>query len=1013
MAIHGLENRPRAKKKTGRFVVIFFVLAALTIGTIVFFTLRIPVQPLRVAFLYDTEPLESTAQYFGQPLIYHLEFSQVQAESGLALAPFDLIVVDASLVYAPAFSEIAANLYQYVTEGGRIAMTHRAQELLTHLKPEAADFLPFTPAQGIHVQEENPRFSHLGRIFSDYMRYFPRFAAYDSLSDQPAGLALALSPHVQPIVYTRDQSAAIAAMLKLGAGEIYYFGALLPDPFFATCFSFQDQDGERLYFNHTAAAADHLLWNTLASDVSKEVHGFSLWRVFGLNGRPSMAHQLHIEALPDLQNGQIEQWAEMAQNQGQIASFGLIKGFYEYFLRYESFGYALGNPDGSFQSDPTNDFYAWGTHIVHDGRWLHLAQSESRQSFFYAPQEATRAFPSVLDFNGDGIPDIIAGSSDGYFHLFQGISMGPALYPRWTVESLGRLNIAGGHLLHVEAFSAPTIYGTFEEGGFLVSGSLDGSLTIWDWYGGLTFGDSPTVIPPPPGETLSAPDVVDFTGSGTLDFIVGFASGRVYLYEGDLDFAPRRLLETGEQYAAPRAIDLTGDGSFDLVVGTHNGDLLRYFNQGGAFVYGGPLPVSPGAGPVNFKNTAGFNSGNNVTPLFVDLTGDGTLDLVWGLLEYGGFVVSIADELFPYRVELLSALETLEDMHVPVILHSYTHQFKAPEAEFIMLQAEMEALRAYGIDVPTGINQHSWRISQNSPMQTLFLQLNQGFLWNFGFRPSESPAHPFQSPEYGMITPFYLHGEDGARMLLFNANFRQDNYRTFARHNLPISLYITLHGTDMEAYFETVGEMQDARLYNFVTEPQLAQSIAAAMGTDVRVYVTLRDMAADFLRERTGRSPRFDRYLVIQHVDQDAPLFDARYADAIGLRMELGTQARPFLATTSPVRWFDGQATHFTLADTTGRGVRVWTRYDRPEETMHLISVNLPAEVRESPREIAIQFLEDGLQQIYLFAVNGVELQGEGFAIREVREHLYHISKTGPASALTIRQAEETGRTGP
>ncbi|MCL2227204.1 MAG: WD40 repeat domain-containing protein [Oscillospiraceae bacterium] len=990
-------------KRRAKVLTVAFGIAVIA-AIVSFFSIRIPVPPLQVGFLFYGAPTEDTAQYFEQPLIYSMDFSRISVADTVRLSHFDLIVIDESVTAYPGFSDAADKMRTYIEGGGRVALTGSARRLLEHMKPEAAHFARYTPAQGISLDGADSQFSQLGQIFADYMHYFVRFRDYEYLRDRHAGYALQISQHITPIVYSGDRSGAIAAKLKLGQGAIFYFGALLPDNIFTTSFDFVPRNGQLPYFNNTAAAASHLLWNELASSISKDVRGFTVRRVFGSHGRPSMAHQTHSEVLSALGHGYMEIWAEMAQRHGQIASFSIALGRYEWFLRYESFGYALRNSDGSFQNDRADDFYAWGTHIVHDGRWLNLARSDSRLSFFDDPQEATRSFPSVIDFNGDGIPDLISGSSDGFFHVFEGVSM----EPRWTVEARGLLLGPDGEPLSTGAFSAPSFRRDPMRRDIMVSGSYSGNVYIWEWHGGLQTGDLLMVIPPPEGETLSAPDISEYAHYLT----VGFASGNIYIYEYLLlDLVPPyRIIETGEKNAAPRAFDASGS---ELVVGTHNGDILHYIRVthdfGEDWERRGNLRQNAYAGPDNFKGIDGINTGNNVTPLLADLNGDGHLDLVWGLLEYGGFSVSMTDDLFPYRAELIAALKSLEGMFVPINLHSFTHNYKTLEDERLMLEAELAALRAYGIESPTGVNQHTWWTSAQSHGQTLFLQLEKGFLWNLGFRPSNSPANPSYRAEFGIISPFYLHGENGRRMLLYNANYLHDGFWAPARYDFPITIYSNpwrgalYNHQALEDFIFRIRDAQEAHLFNFVTETQLVKTVAAAMATDVRIYMRPMDILSDFLRRAMGRTPRFDRFLVTEHSDASAPLFEETYANSIGVRIELCSTLRPFLDTDSPVRFATGNIFYLTLAGGGNRGTRIWTRYQNVSPATHLMAVNLPAEIVRDGNMITVEFLEDGLQQIFLYSESGVDIQNEAFEVRSVSQRIYRISKTGDRGTLEIQ----------
>ena len=940
------------------------------LGEVVFFcssfmNMQVPINPVNIAFAYLHTPIENISQYLEQPLIYNMNFSQINLSTIHDLNEFDLVIVDSSV---NNFSEIAS----YIKNGGRVAITSNSRQLLQYIMPDIS-FIPYKHESGIHVGNLPDEFYGMGRIFIDYMYYFNRFKNIRNI--QQAGYSLHISDGVIPIVYSGDRQSAVSAIMQFGEGEIYYFGAILPDSFFTTSFDFITKDGELPYFNHTTAGAEHLLWNELASIISMDIHGFALKRVFGSHGRPSMAYQNHIEILSPLGAGATQIWANMAKEHGQIASIALTYGIYEWFMRYESFGFALGNEYGGFENDRTRNFYSWGEHIVHDNRWLNLAQSPDMHSFFVDPTKPMRSFPSVIDFNNDNIPDLISGSSDGYFHVFKGVEFSP----RWIVESIGKLTDSQGNPLSVGGFSAPTIYGDK-----MVSGSIDGRLFIWDWYGGLEFSDSPNIINPPHNERLSAPDILP-----TGDIIVGFESGNIYLFDGSYSL----ILQTGEEFVVPRAID---NG---LIVGTQDGSILRYINDNGNFIFDGWLLEGEGAGPINHKGLPGINSGNNITPLLVDLNNDGILDLVWGLLESGEFAVALSDEFFPYMDQLLDDIYQMNQLFVPILLHSYTHIFAYPEDEILKLQAEIAALQSLGIDAPRGVNQHTWQISWQSPGQTLFIQKDLGFLWNFGFRPSNSPVDPSYNSEYGLIVPFYLMGED-SRMLLFSANLvdESDLFATSARYGLPVTIYKHVgydairNPSALYDFLETIRKAQERHMFNFVNEVQLAYSIAATMNTDIKVYANIVDYVSDFINKRIGTPQGLRRSLFLDYGDESIPLFNKNFAGSVGTRVNF--RNNQYVHTNAHVFFNE----YISLA---GGEVEIWAE-DTPME-LNIISVNLPANISKNDNYTIIEFLDDGLQQVFVHSTKEIIFDGEDFEIKYVGDNIYRISKTGFKSVLRLK----------
>ena len=62
----------------------------------------------------------------------------------------------------------------------------------------------------------------------------------------------------------------------------------------------------------------------------------------------------------------------------------------------------------------------------------------------------------------------------------------------------------------------------------------------------------------------------------------------------------------------------------------------------------------------NYKGNHNLKFGNNCVPFFVDLNGDGALDLLAGSLEYG-MAYSIDDPAFPYRDSLQAEVKAIQD----------------------------------------------------------------------------------------------------------------------------------------------------------------------------------------------------------------------------------------------------------------------------------------------------------------------------------------------------------------
>jgi Ca2+-binding RTX toxin-like protein len=166
-----------------------------------------------------------------------------------------------------------------------------------------------------------------------------------------------------------------------------------------------------------------------------------------------------------------------------------------------------------------------------------------------------------------------------------------------------------------------------EDGALLaLSRNTDGSYTLMDGTGGRPaypfFGLDV-------GENIS-PFFVNLVGDDALDLVAGTGDGTIRVWErGAIGYSevigganPFSGIDVGNS-AAPVLANVVGDDALDLVVGAEDGSVRVWQSTLAGFteVIGGSNPFS------------GVNTGNRSAPAFIDLDGDGRLDLVLGSLD--------------------------------------------------------------------------------------------------------------------------------------------------------------------------------------------------------------------------------------------------------------------------------------------------------------------------------------------------------------------------------------------
>ena len=229
--------------------------------------------------------------------------------------------------------------------------------------------------------------------------------------------------------------------------------------------------------------------------------------------------------------------------------------------------------------------------------------------------------PTFVDLDGDGDMDLISGGFVGIFNFYSN-------------DGSNFAEVTGGNSpldgFDVGDNSSPSFVDLDGDGDDdLVSGEQFGTFNFYRNDGSnfteVTGGNNP--LDGFDVGVLSTPSFVDLDGDGDDDLVSGENNGTFIFYMNDssnftevtggnnpLDGFDVGFLST------PSFVDLDGDGDLDLISGEINGTFNFYRNDGSNFteVTGGNNPLS------------GSDVGSYSTPSFVDLDGDGDLDLVSG-----------------------------------------------------------------------------------------------------------------------------------------------------------------------------------------------------------------------------------------------------------------------------------------------------------------------------------------------------------------------------------------------
>jgi hypothetical protein len=178
--------------------------------------------------------------------------------------------------------------------------------------------------------------------------------------------------------------------------------------------------------------------------------------------------------------------------------------------------------------------------------------------------------PTVVDLDGDGLPDLVVGTWRDRIEWYRNI--GTLAEPKWTLADSALVTIPRG--------------------------------------------------------SNTAPTFADIDGDGLLDMIIGTASGRLLLYRNvgtkrvpkfELVSASFQDIRFGRR-STPVLVDMDGDGKPDLLIGSESGEMQLWRNTG----------TKPGVFQFVQDTTFRLTSYANAAPAVGDLHGTGHLDILVG-----------------------------------------------------------------------------------------------------------------------------------------------------------------------------------------------------------------------------------------------------------------------------------------------------------------------------------------------------------------------------------------------
>ncbi|MGB8813152.1 MAG: FG-GAP-like repeat-containing protein [Paracoccaceae bacterium] len=264
---------------------------------------------------------------------------------------------------------------------------------------------------------------------------------------------------------------------------------------------------------------------------------------------------------------------------------------------------------------------AVGVHLPPTPGAAVYAQLEGAANPFNGVDVGTESCPAFVDLDGDGDLDIVSGE---YFGTIKSFQNNAGVYTELT----GAANPFNG--VDVGLFSRPS-FGDLDNDGDLdaVIGEQDGTLRSYRNDGGV-FSALIGAANPFNGVDVfynAAPSFVDIDGDGDADAVVGTWGGTMVTFQNNAGVFTELTGGANpfngiliNQMVTPSFVDIDGDGDLDVVAGGFPGRLQVLQNDAGVFTN-----LTGATNPLNFVNTVYVSA-----PAVVDIDGDGDLDVVSG-----------------------------------------------------------------------------------------------------------------------------------------------------------------------------------------------------------------------------------------------------------------------------------------------------------------------------------------------------------------------------------------------